>query len=133
MIQELDLSGALKDNVADVQASVTFECVWQLHSTRSKRSFQITRKAWVPAGIAAMIMIGLILSPSVRASVGNLIKNKIIKNSSKAIVYEGWVSSVEWDAVTSYPTLQDSEQAVGTRLPFPQQLLGIESERLTGN
>ncbi|WP_409343358.1 hypothetical protein [Paenibacillus sp. MBLB4367] len=126
MTKESDLGKALKDSVNSVQSSVTFDRVWQLHPTRSKRPIRSTRKAWM-AGIAAMIMFSLMLSPAVRASISNLIDTKIIKNSSQAMVYEGWVSSRKWDTSTTYATLQDAEKALGTKLPFPQQFLSSEA------
>jgi len=125
--KDSDLRRTLEDSVAGTKTSVTFERVWQLHSTGSRGLTRSTRKVWIPASIAAMIIFCLMLSPSVRASISNLIESKLIKNSANAIVYEGWVSSVKWDTVTNYATLQEAEKAVGTQLPFPQQFLALEA------
>jgi len=125
--KDSNLRRALEDRVADTQTSVTFERVWQRHSTGSRGFTRSTRKVWIPASIAAMIIFCLMLSPSVRASIGSLIDIKIIKSSKEAVVYEGWVSSVKWDTVTNYATLQDAEKAVGVHLPFPQQFLNHEA------
>jgi len=127
MRKDSDLRSAMENGVAGSQTSVTFERVWQLHSTGSRRLVRSTRKAWISASIAAMIIFCFLLSPAVRASISSFIESKMIKNSANAIVYEGWVSSVKWDTVTNYATLQDAEQAVGTKLPFPQQFLDLEA------
>jgi len=127
MTKESDLGKVLKDSVDAAQSPVIFDDVWQLHSNRSKGRIRNIHKAWIPVGIAAMIMFSLMLSPSVRASISDFIETKIIKDSSDAIVYEGWASSRKWDASTSYASLQDAEKTVGAKLPFPQLFLDSET------
>ncbi|GIO99549.1 hypothetical protein J14TS5_46350 [Paenibacillus lautus] len=127
MTRESDLGKALNEIVDPAQSSVTFDRVWQLHSSRSKRFIRSKRKAWIPAGIAAIMILSLLLNPSVKASIKNLIETKIIKDSSEAVIVQGWVSSRKWDTATHYATLQDAEKAVGTKLPFPQKYLDSEA------
>jgi hypothetical protein len=127
MIKESDLGKTLKKSVNSAQTSITFDQVWRLHSAQSKNLIRSAHKAWIPAGIAAMIMFSLMLSPVVRASISNFMETRIIKNSAEAIVYQGWVSSRKWDTSTAYVSLQDAENAVGTKLPFPQQFLSSEA------
>lgn len=127
MMKETDLGKTLNEIVDSVKPSVSFDHVWQIHSTRSKRLIRSKRKAWIPTGIAVIILFSIILNPSVKASISNFIETKIIKNSSEAIVVQGWVSSRKWDTVTHYATLQDAEKAVGTKIPFPEKLLDSEA------
>jgi hypothetical protein len=125
MTRKSDLGKALNEIVDSAQSSVTFDRVWQLHSTPSKKQIRSKRKAWIPVGIAAIIMF-LMLNPSVKASISNFIETNIIKDSAETVIVQGWVSSRKWDTVTLYATLQDAEKAVGTKLPFPQKLLDSE-------
>ncbi|REE77707.1 hypothetical protein A8990_12727 [Paenibacillus taihuensis] len=116
------------DALDNLKPSVTFDQVWGVHTNRflnkrKKKSAGRFYMTWITSGVAGMLILTLLLSPSVRASINTFIDTHIVNSESDAVVYEGWASSRKWDTATSYSSLHDAEQAVGQKLPFPLKVL----------